>query len=125
MSCFAEAEGWATSASVDCLPWSGAKLEATSLYHLLSESKCLTEATYGRRDLSGLVVSEFLSTVAQEAWGSGFVAAVARGRLLTGQLDQEAELNQPEVEVGTALSGLQTSARPHVLKVPWLAKASP
>lgn len=59
------------------------------------------------------------------AWGSGFVSVGTRGRLLTGQLDQEAELNQPEVEVGTALSGLQTSARPYVLKVPWFAKASP
>lgn len=68
------------------------------------------------------MVSEFLSTV---AWGSGFVAVGTWGRLLTGQLDQEAELNQPEAEVGTALSGLQTSARPHVLKVPWLAKAPP
>lgn len=83
------------------------------------------EATYGRSDLSGLVVSEFLSTVAEEAWGSGFMAAGTWDRLLTGQLDQEAELNQPEVEVGTALSGLQTSARPHVLKALWLAKTSP
>lgn len=71
------------------------------------------------------MVSEFLFTVAEEAWGSGFVAAGTPGRLLTGQLDQEAELNQPEEEVGTALSGWQTSARPHVLKVPRLAKAPP
>lgn len=70
-------------------------------------------------------MSEFLSTVGEKAWGSGFVAAGTRGRLLTGQLNQEAELNLPEEEVGTALSGWQTSARSHVLKVPWLAKAPP
>lgn len=70
-------------------------------------------------------MSEFLSTTAGEAWGGGFVAAGTCGRFLPGQLDQEAELNQPEAEVGTTLSGLQTSARPHVLEILWLAKTVP